>query len=333
MAHPVVSIDDLPEQMTPDGYVPVQVAGVTKKLSAITLGSETTALDHLADATDAHHGSAITASPGDNLTATNVDGQLDQVDTALTAIDGRLDALEAGGGDAALGDHLIDAADAHDASAISFVPSGNIVATDVQGAIVELAADGSAALGNHLGSTTAHPANTIVFTPTGTIAAVEVQAAIAELDSETQTALANLSAQIAAIPDGARGAIAGAQVTALQAGIGTAQTDLTGLSVTFNAVAGRRYRTTVSWLALNNTLTADIAAYISDGANTQKQQRTVTASANSNTAMYVVLEESGLSGPITRKARARVTDGTVNMNAAPTLPAFITVEDIGPQRW
>src|SRR5204863_5118002 len=41
--------------------------------------------------------------------------------------------------------HLIDAVDAHDASAISFTPAGTIAATDVQGALAEVAVDAAAA--------------------------------------------------------------------------------------------------------------------------------------------------------------------------------------------
>lgn len=45
----------------------------------------------------------------------------------------------------AIADHLSDTGDAHDASAISFVPVGSIVATDVQGAIAEVSSDVSGA--------------------------------------------------------------------------------------------------------------------------------------------------------------------------------------------
>lgn len=41
----------------------------------------------------------------------------------------------------AINDHITDTTDAHDASAISNVPSGNLVATDVQGALDELQSD------------------------------------------------------------------------------------------------------------------------------------------------------------------------------------------------
>lgn len=56
----------------------------------------------------------------------------DQIDDALAA-----------GTDAqtAIDNHINDTADAHDASAISNVPSGNLAATDVQGALNELQGD------------------------------------------------------------------------------------------------------------------------------------------------------------------------------------------------
>lgn len=55
------------------------------------------------------------------------------VQAAIDEVEGRLDSSET-----ALSDHLVDAVDAHDASAISNVPTGNLVATDVQGALDEL---------------------------------------------------------------------------------------------------------------------------------------------------------------------------------------------------
>ena len=63
------------------------------------------------------------------LTATNVQDAIDEVE-------GRVDTVETG-----LSDHLADAVDAHDASAISSVASGNLAATDVQTALDELQSD------------------------------------------------------------------------------------------------------------------------------------------------------------------------------------------------
>lgn len=54
----------------------------------------------------------------------------------------------------ALQTHLDDTTDAHDASAISFVAGGTIVATDVQAAISEVASDAASALSTHEADTT-----------------------------------------------------------------------------------------------------------------------------------------------------------------------------------
>ena len=63
------------------------------------------------------------------LTATDVQAAVDEVE-------GRLDTAETG-----LSDHLADAVDAHDASAISNTASGNLTSTDVQSSLVELQTD------------------------------------------------------------------------------------------------------------------------------------------------------------------------------------------------
>lgn len=85
--------------------------------------------------------------------------------------------------------HVNDAADAHDASAISIADAGSdFTATDVEGALAELQSDHEAdatALSDHVAdAAAAHAATAIAFTPAGTIAASTVQAAIEEVASE-----------------------------------------------------------------------------------------------------------------------------------------------------
>lgn len=92
-------------------------------------------------------------------------------------------------------DHLTDAIDAHDASSISNVPSGNLAATDVQSALNELQTelDGKAAsseITDHINDTAdAHDASAISFSPTGSIAATTVQTAVAEVATDAASAL------------------------------------------------------------------------------------------------------------------------------------------------
>lgn len=53
--------------------------------------------------------------------------------------------------------HIVDAGDAHDASAVSFVAGGSIAATDVQTAIAEVATDYIAADSAHVAAADPHP--------------------------------------------------------------------------------------------------------------------------------------------------------------------------------
>jgi hypothetical protein len=90
-----------------------------------------------------------------------------------------LQALETG-----LEDHINDASDAHDASAISNAPAGTIAATDVQAAINELDGDIQA----HINDTSdAHDASAISNVPSGNLAATDVQGALNELQSDIDT--------------------------------------------------------------------------------------------------------------------------------------------------
>lgn len=84
--------------------------------------------------------------------------------------------------------HLTDTTDAHDASAISNVPSGNLASTDVQAALNELQTDidtGATNLANHLADASdAHDASAISNVPSGNLAATDVQSALDELQTD-----------------------------------------------------------------------------------------------------------------------------------------------------
>lgn len=123
-----------------------------------------------------------------NVTGTNVQDAVDDVANSAAAA-----TTTANDAETAVNNHIADAVDAHDASAISNVPTGNLAATDVQGALDELQTelDGTATdadLTAHINDATdAHAASAITNTPSGNLAATDVQGAVDELQSDIDT--------------------------------------------------------------------------------------------------------------------------------------------------
>ena len=124
------------------------------------------------------------------LTATDVQAAIDEVedrvDTAETDISNNTTAIN---------DHINDTVDAHDASAISVTPAGNLAADDVQGALEELQNDVdtralASDLTDHIDDTTdAHDASAISYDNTSSgLAAVNAQAAVDEVEGRLDTA-------------------------------------------------------------------------------------------------------------------------------------------------
>lgn len=145
--------------------------------------------DHLADAVDAHDSSAISYdNTTSGLTATDAQAAIDEVE-------GRVDTVEtaASGAQTSIDNHIADADDAHDASAISNVPAGNLAATDVQGALNELQTDIdtralASDLSDHIADAVdAHDASAISNVPSGNLAATDVQSALDELQTDIDT--------------------------------------------------------------------------------------------------------------------------------------------------
>lgn len=111
-----------------------------------TAGAQTKADDAQADAEAtaaaalAAHVAASDPHPG-YLTPAEGDSAYDALGAAATA-QAAAEATAA----AALAGHLSDATDAHDASAVSFIPTGSIAASDVQSALAEVASDAAGAV-------------------------------------------------------------------------------------------------------------------------------------------------------------------------------------------
>jgi hypothetical protein len=120
-----------------------------------------------------------------------------------------------------------------------------------------------------------------------------------------------------------------AQATANQTGITTA-TNVTGLSVAFTAISSRYYKTTIyTFSAQQNTLAGYAEFIIADGSNVQKQTGVIYQLAGEQAPLSVSIVETGLSGSVTRKARAATNAGSLLLAAGAASPMFIVVEDIG----
>lgn len=131
------------------------------------------------------------------------------------------------------------------------------------------------------------------------------------------------------------GIVAYGPVTAAQTGIAASNVDITGASVTFTPVAGRRYKTTFSVMVLSTIAAGNVAhvvPQIVDSTLTVIQQRNCTyTSGGLYSHAYLEVIESGLPAVATlRKARLSITSGTVDTVIGGNYPAFLCVEDVGP---
>ena len=111
----------------------------------------------------------------------------------------------------------------------------------------------------------------------------------------------------------------------------TTVADVTGLSVSPTVVANRRLKVTFYGL-LDSTVTTDsIASYITDGSNNQLNQG-YYAGIGGGAMHHVVAYVTTTAGTPTYKVRGARITGTGNgkIGASSTVPATLTVEDIGP---
>ena len=128
-----------------------------------------------------------------------------------------------------------------------------------------------------------------------------------------------------------QGVVAYAEVTANQTGFTSTASDITSLTATWTAVAGRRYRITGHLgCAQQNTSGGFWNLQITDASNTIQALAPHSLAVGEQapiTAFEVVVPGAG---SITRKLRARTSAGTGDVLASSARTAFILVEDIGP---
>jgi len=128
------------------------------------------------------------------------------------------------------------------------------------------------------------------------------------------------------------GALDYAESTTAQTAISTLA-DLTSLSVTFNAVAGRRYKFTALVHFTHNSVTLPcvVTLVLTDNSNTQIQEfaKYWASATGSHENPLSCVYDCTTTGSETYKLRGESSD-TVNTSPASTEPDFILIEDIGP---
>mgnify|MGYP007090086409 CR=1 FL=1 len=125
------------------------------------------------------------------------------------------------------------------------------------------------------------------------------------------------------------GEVGYASKTSHQTGITTAGADVTSMSVTFTAVAGRSYRVSAMQRVTQQSSAAIVTMRLHDGSGTQLAawQQTLEA-AEVGTAIILARFSPG-AGSTTYKLNLITSAGTVDANASSTAPGFILVEDLG----
>jgi len=127
-----------------------------------------------------------------------------------------------------------------------------------------------------------------------------------------------------------RGVMAYAQVTADQTGFTGTASDITSLTATWTAVAGRRYQITGHLNCVQQNTTAgfwNLQITDSGGAIQAVAPHSLAVGEQAPITAFEVVVPGG--GSITRKLRARTSAGTGDVLASSNRTAFILVEDLG----
>lgn len=147
-----------------------------------------------------------------------------------------------------------------------------------------------------------------------------------ELETAT-TDLAAVDARVIVLEN--LGHVVSASTTTTQSGI-TAATDITGLSVTFTAVGGRRLRVSATLrMAVITTLgTAELL--LTDGSNNIIDKASITLEPGYTSAFHVWTIQTPAAGSVTYKVRATVGGGgSITTQPSATQVGRLLVEDIG----
>lgn len=130
------------------------------------------------------------------------------------------------------------------------------------------------------------------------------------------------------------GEVAYSGATSNQVFTGTAEADITNCSVTWNAIAGRKYEVVCAVGVVATGSTGVVATFIKAGSGPDvfAQAYAYSSTAGDYKAFYMNCRVvPGSSGPVTRKASIINTGGGSNtITSSSPAPTYISVKDIGP---
>lgn len=154
-----------------------------------------------------------------------------------------------------------------------------------------------------------------------------------QMNSEVETIatdVASIDTRVIALEN--MGYITGATTTTTQSGITSGTyTDVTGLSVTWTAVAGRRYKISASLRCTQSTAVGVVEVLITTGAGTQVHRDSMTLGVNESASFNPWTVVTPSAGSVTYKVRFVTFSGggTVATTLDATQVGRIMVEDIG----
>lgn len=153
----------------------------------------------------------------------------------------------------------------------------------------------------------------------GFLVSADVATALEDYSTSTEVSAEIDGDVTAAINTSGRGVMGYAQRTSNQSYTASAIADVSGVSVTFTAVAGRRYRVTVGL----NTSSTTLRKMIREGSTVVAEQ------VNASTAGGLVfITNTSISGAKTWKLSIQGASNAT-IDCGPGYPAFILIEDIG----
>ena len=120
--------------------------------------------------------------------------------------------------------------------------------------------------------------------------------------------------------------------TASQAGI-TGVTDLTGMSVTFTAIANRYYKASYHVYGIPTVTNACFSVNLQEGATIKQVGNTNGGVATIGTTLTAIYVGTFSAGSHTLKLTGQLTggsSGSIKFEAASVLPWILVIEDIGP---